>query len=387
MGREKYKMKDVREHPPLTRAEIDLTALAHNYRELRRLAAPSAKMMAVVKADGYGHGAVRVSQLALENGADWLAVARISEVVQLRESGIVAPLLLFGICFPEYIAYLVENSVRASVSTLASAKSLSEKAGQLGVRLKIHIKVDSGMGRLGVATEEVGQTVQSVLDIAVLPHLEVEGLYTHFASADSADKRSANGQLNIFKELLTELDKHNFEVPLRHAANSAATIELPDSHLDLVRPGIAQYGLWPSGETDRSLIDLKPVMSLKSSIIQLKEVPAGFKVSYGSTYETPERTRIAAVPVGYADGYPRLLSSRGVMLVRGIRVPVVGRVCMDLTMIDVGGVDGVETGDEVVWLGQQDTEIISAEEIAASVQTINYEIVTSITSRVERVYF
>ena len=379
-------MKEVRSYPPLTRAEIDLTALAHNYRELRRLAAPSAKMMAVVKADGYGHGAVRVSQIALENGADWLAVARIDEVTQLREGGIEAPLLLFGICFPEYITYLVENSVRASVSTLASAKRLSEKAGLLGVRLKIHIKVDTGMGRLGVATEEVTRTVQSVLNIAALPHLEVEGLYTHFASADSADKSSANMQLTLFKELLAELDRHHFEVPLRHAANSAATIELPESHLDLVRPGIAQYGLWPSGDTNRSLIDLKPVMSLKSRIIQLKEVPAGFKISYGSTYETPERTRIATIPVGYADGYPRLLSSRGVMLVRGVRVPVVGRVCMDLTMIDVAGVEGVEVGDEVVWMGQQGTEVISAEEIAASVQTINYEVVTSITSRVERIY-
>jgi len=379
-------MKEVREYPHLTRAEIDLTALAHNYQELRRLAAPSAQMMAVVKADGYGHGAVRVSLIALENGADCLAVARISEVVQLREGGIEAPLLLFGICFPEDIAYLVENNTRASVSTLASAKLLSEKAGQLGVRLKIHIKVDTGMGRMGLATEEVSRTVKLVLDIAALSHLEVEGLYTHFASADSADKRSVNMQLILFKELLAELEQHKFEVPLRHAANSAATIELPESHLDLVRTGIAQYGLWPSVETDRSLIDLKPVMSLKSSIIQLKEVPAGFKISYGSTYETPERTRIATIPVGYADGYPRLLSSRGVMLVRGVRVPVVGRVCMDLTMLDVGGVAGVKTGDEVVWMGQQGAESISAEEIAASVQTINYEVVTSITPRVERVY-
>jgi len=257
----------------------------------------------------------------------------------------------------------------------------------LGVRLQVHIKVDTGMGRLGEVTDEMNRTVRTVLEIAALAHLEVEGLYTHFASADSADKSSATRQLNLFMELLAELKKHQFEVPLRHAANSAATIELPESHLDLVRPGIAQYGLWPSAETDRSLIDLKPVMSLKSSIIQLKEVPAGFKVSYGSTYEARDRTRIATIPVGYADGYPRLLSSRGVMLVRGVRVPVVGRVCMDLTMIDLGGVEGVETGDEVVWLGQQGAEKISAEEIAESVQTINYEVVTSITSRVERCYF
>lgn len=379
-------MRDIRKFPPLTRAEIDLAALAHNYRELRRLAAPSARMMAVVKADGYGHGAIRVSETALANGADWLAVARISEVVQLREGGIEAPLLLFGLCFPEYVAYLAENNTRASVNSLESARLLSEEAGRLGVRLKVHIKVDTGMGRLGIVSGGINRAARSILDLAELPHLEIEGLYTHFASADSSDKDFARKQLHLFLELLAELKKHNFEVPLRHAANSAATIELPESHLDLVRPGIAQYGLWPSGESDRSLIDLKPVMSLKSRIIQLKEVPAGFKISYGCTYETENPTRIATVPVGYADGYNRLLSSRGAMLLHGVRVPVVGRVCMDLTMIDVGGVKGVEIGDEVVWLGRQGEEIISAEGMADSLQTINYEVVTSITARVDRDY-
>ena len=386
MGRGKCKMRDIRKFPPLTRAEIDLAALAHNYRELRRLAAPSARMMAVVKADGYGHGAIRVSETALANGADWLAVARISEVVQLREGGIEAPLLLFGLCFPEYVAYLAENNTRASVNSLESARLLSEEAGRLGVRLKVHIKVDTGMGRLGIVSGGINRAARSILDLAELPHLEIEGLYTHFASADSSDKDFARKQLHLFLELLAELKKHNFEVPLRHAANSAATIELPESHLDLVRPGIAQYGLWPSGESDRSLIDLKPVMSLKSRIIQLKEVPAGFKISYGCTYETENPTRIATVPVGYADGYNRLLSSRGAMLLHGVRVPVVGRVCMDLTMIDVGGVKGVEIGDEVVWLGRQGEEIISAEGMADSLQTINYEVVTSITARVDRDY-
>ncbi|NQU62834.1 MAG: alanine racemase, partial [SAR324 cluster bacterium] len=340
-------MSKIREFPPLTRADINLTALAHNYRELRRLATPSAKIMAVVKADGYGHGALSVSETALANGADWLAVARICEVVQLREGGIIAPLLLFGLCFPEYVAYLAENNARASVNSLFSARLLAEEANRLGVRLKVHIKVDTGMGRLGAVACEMKRTVTSILQMAALPHLEIEGLYTHFASADSANKDSARKQLDLFLELLAELKRHQFDVPLVHAANSAATIELPASHLGMVRPGIAQYGLWPSEESDRHLIDLKPVMSLKSRIIQLKEVPAGFKISYGSTYETAAPTRIATVPVGYADGYNRLLSSRGVMLVHGLRVPVVGRVCMDLTMLDVGQVDGVEIGDEV----------------------------------------
>jgi alanine racemase len=390
-------MNDSHKFLSLTRAEIDLAALAHNYRELGRILSPSALMMAVVKADGYGHGAIKVSETALKNDVHWLAVARMNEVVQLREGGISAPLLLFGYCFPEYVAYLVEYDTRASVASLESAQILSSEADQLGVRLKVHIKVDTGMGRLGVVSDqllsadyskdELSDSVRAILEISRLPHLEVEGIYTHFADADCADKHSARKQLALFMDILEKLRKQGFEVPLRHAANSAAIIELPESHLDLVRPGIAQYGLWPFAETDRQLIDLHPVMSLKSTIIQVKEVSVGFKISYGSTYETSERTRIATVPMGYADGYNRILSSRGCMLVRGSRAPIVGRVCMDLTMIDVGHIEGVQSGDEVVIMGRQKNEQISADEIAGLVNSINYEIVSTITSRVEKRYF
>jgi len=389
-------MVDAGIYPELVRADIDLSALAHNCRELRRLTAPSATLMAVVKADGYGHGAVPVSRVALKNGADWLAVARFSEVVQLREAGIEAPVLLLGYCSPAHAAVLAGRNCRVSVASLEAARELSAVAGREGVVLRVHVKVDTGMGRLGIAVDGLllpgikmdhpGRALSDVLEIARLPHLEIEGIYTHFACADSADKGSAQTQLSRFQEFLEQLRKQGFECPIRHAANSAATIEMPDSHLDLVRPGIAQYGLWPSADTNRRLIDLKPVMSLKSQIVQLKDVPAGFRISYGSTYETAVPTRIATVPIGYADGYSRLLSSRGEMLVRGIRVPVVGRVCMDLTMIDVGAVDGVATGDEVVVMGGQGREEITADEIAELLSTINYEVVTSIAARVERRY-
>ena len=383
--------------PSLLRAEIDLAALSHNYQELRRLASPEAQMMAVVKADGYGHGAVRVSETALDNGVQWLAVARMSEVVQLRQGGLDAPLLLFGCCLQEYVGYMAEQDVRASVASLESAQTLSEEACRIGKRLKVHVKVDTGMGRFGIVSDlllvsggsgvNLSRTAQTILEIARLPHLEIEGIYTHFACADFADKTSAGQQLERFMVLLGQLKQSGLEVPFRHAANSAATIELPESHLDLVRPGIAQYGLWPSAEeSDRSLIDLRPVMSLKSNIIQVKEVPAGFKISYGSTHETTERTRIATVPVGYADGYDRVLSSRGSMLVRGVKVPIVGRVCMDLTMIDVGGAGDVQPDDEVVILGRQGDNEITADDIASLVSTINYEIVSALTSRVERCY-
>lgn len=382
--------------PALTRAHIDLDALAHNYRELRRVASPAARMMAVVKADGYGHGAERVSRVALENGADYLAVARISEAVALRETGIAAPIVLFGFALPDYVAYLAANDIQASVDSLAAARRLSDEALRVGTTIQVHIKFDTGMGRLGLLAEplapfgdpgaKISRAVQAVLDIARLPGVSIEGLYTHFANADAADKSHARFQFSLFMEILEELARNGFEAPLRHAANSAAVIDMPETHLDMIRPGIAQYGLRPSAEVDMEKIDLRPVMTLASTIINVKAVPAGFKISYGSTYITPAPTRIATVPIGYADGFDRLLSSKGEMLVHGMRVPIVGRVCMDLTMIDVGRVPDAAVGDEAVVFGRQGNQRISADELAAHVGTINYEIVSSLTSRVQRVY-
>lgn len=382
--------------PSLTRARIDLRALANNYRELRRITAPSARIMAVVKADAYGHGAIEVSRVALANGADYLAVARISEAVALREAGIAAPMLLFGFALPEYAAYLAANDIRASVDSLASAQRISDEARRCGVTVAVHIKFDTGMGRLGLladalaptgdVTAEISRAVQEVLEIARLPGVTVEGLYTHFANADARDRGHARMQFGLFMEILDELKRHGFDAPLRHAANSAAIIEMPETHLDMVRPGIAQYGLRPSAEVNLEGIDLRPVMTLTSTVINVKEVPAGFKISYGSTYETPAPSRIATIPIGYADGFDRLLSSKGMMLVHGVRAPIVGRVCMDLTMIDVGHVPDVAVGDEVVVFGRQGDQEISADEVAALVGTINYEIVSTLKSRVQRVY-
>jgi alanine racemase len=389
-------MNTISEFPPLTWAEIDLGALAHNMRALRKITSDSAAIMAVVKADGYGHGAVPVSKVALTNGAEYLAASRFSEVVQLRNAGIQAPLLLFGFCHPCHVGYLTENDARASVHSIESARLLSEEAGRLGVKLKVHVKIDTGMGRLGLvchgSADEVDtrgavrRVVTAILEISSLPNLELEGIYTHFANAHITDKGDARRQFQLFMEILEELKKQSLEVHIRHAANSAATIEMPETHLDLVRTGIALYGLWPSGEIDRNLIDLKPVMSIKSHIILLKEVPAEFRISYGSTYKTSHPTKIATVPIGYADGYNRLLSSRGSMLVRGVRTPILGRICMDFTMIDVGQVADVRVDDEVVVLGRQGKEEITADTLAGLLETINYEVVSSITSRVEKVY-
>ncbi len=382
--------------PPLTWAEIDLGALAHNYRELRRVTKSSAVMMAVVKADGYGHGAPQVARVALENGAELLAVARMGEAIRLREAGISAPILLFGHSLPAYVDILAVSDIRAALNSLDGARSISAQAVRRKTSIKAHIKVDTGMGRLGLLADEIAiqtdageqfnRAVNDILSISALPGIEVEGIFTHFATADSRDKRYATTQLSRFTRLLETLETHSLRVRYRHAANSAAIIEMPESHLDLVRPGIAQYGLWPSDEVDKQRIHLKPVMSIKSRVIHVKDVGADFAVSYGSTHVTSHPTRIATIPIGYADGYNRVLSSNGYMLVKGVRAPIIGRVCMDLTMIDVGHVPDVSLEDEVVILGSQGDETISADEIAKKAGTINYEIVSSLTSRVPRVY-
>jgi alanine racemase len=376
-------------------AEIDLKAIAHNVAALRRITQPESKMMAVVKANGYGHGAIEVAQCALQNGAATLGVARIEEGIQIREAGIRAPILIFGYTLADLAADLLKYELTPCVYTVESARKLSGTAASLGKKIKAHLKVDTGMGRLGQlannfkadnSTAINADDIEEVLAMAGLNGLELEGIFTHFATADSSDKSYAEKQLHLFINYLKRLQQAGVDPPVTHAANSAALIDMPQSHLDMVRPGIAIYGLYPSDEVQKKKVGLKPAMALKTRIIHLKKVPAGFKVSYGSTHETQKPTTIATVPVGYADGLSRGLSSRGQMLVHGQRVPIIGRVCMDLTMLDVGGTEDVQMGDEVVIFGQQGNETLSVDEMAALLKTINYEIVSTITARVPRVY-
>ena len=380
----------------LTWAEVDLNAYAHNIRELRRITNPKARLMAVVKADGYGHGAVKTARTALQNGAAALGVARIEEAVKLRKAGLEAPILIFGYSLLQSASMLMEHGLAQAVSSTRTAAALSDQAQRSGKKIKVHIKVDSGMGRLGLLLDDMTGPMpekdadavcrREIETISRLPGIEVEGIFTHFATADSADKSYANRQLERFLNFLQELRREGLMPPIAHAANSGALIDMPDSHLDMVRPGIATYGLYPSDEVNKNSIELRPVMALKSRIIHLKRVPPGFSISYGATFNTKRATTIATIPVGYADGLNRLLSSAGHMLVHGRKMPIVGRVCMDLTMLDVGDLNGVEIEDEVVVFGSQGDEAITADEIAAQLNTINYEIVTSITGRVPRVY-
>lgn len=381
---------------PVTRAEIDLQAVRHNLDQLKGLIAAPTAIMAVVKADAYGHGAVEVAKTLVEQGIPYLAVARFSEAITLRRAGIGVPILLFGHTYPEYLSPMLKHDIRASINTVDSAKILSEAARHRRGKVLVHVKVDTGMGRLGLVCDGLAlpgpdkssrkQAVQAVLQIASLPHLEIEGIYTHFANADAPNVDHTYLQFSLFMDVLSELKRNGLEPQFRHAANSAALIRMPETHLDLVRPGIALYGLRPSSDLGRSQIDLKPAMSIKTNIIQLKMVSAGFRVSYGGTHETEGPTTLATVPIGYADAYSRLLSSRGYMLVRGQRAPVVGRVCMDLTVLDVGHIPNVGPEDEVVVLGRQGAQEITAHEIAELINTIHYEIISTITARVPRIF-
>jgi alanine racemase len=369
---------------PLVWAEIDLQAIAHNVRELRRVTKPEARLMAAVKANAYGHGMVEVAKAVLQSGVDELGVARIEEAVQLREAGIDTPILIFGKTPSSMNERLIEFDLRPTVFDAETAEALSKTASSKGAKIKTHVKVDTGMGRLGIMPEKV--RVNDVTRMAKLPGIEIEGIYTHFATADVTDKTYARKQFELFSKFLDQLDQSGIVIPIKHAANSAAVIDLPETHLDMVRPGISVYGLYPSEDVDKTQVSLQPAMELKARIIHLKRVPAGFKVSYGSTYETKADTAIATIPIGYGDGYSRLLSSRGEMLVRGQRAPVAGRVCMDLTMLDVGHIPDVKLEDEVVIFGKQGNNSIHVDEIASILNTINYEVVTTVANRVPRIF-
>lgn len=399
-------------------AEIDLAAYRHNIESLKRLLAPEVPLMAVVKADGYGHGAVAVSEAALTAGAEWLGVARPEEAQALRREGLGTPILVFGALEAHQVVPMAADNIVATVFSRSQAESLSASATADGQVLRVHVKIDTGMGRLGLravadpGTEqaEIGavtgapgprQAVNDLLAIASFPGIDVEGIYTHFASADrdsvgrdrvgtnSVERDSgsdARCQLDRFLDLVERARLAGLEIPLRHAANSAALIAMPESHLDLVRAGIATYGFCPAAEMNCDGLDLRPAMHLKSRIIQLQKVPADTPLSYGGSYRTKEPTMIATVSIGYADGLSRGLSPGGTLLVGGRRAPIVGRVCMDLTLIDVGAIAGVAVGDEVSIFGGCQEPRIPAEEVASLLNTIHYEIVSTITARVPRLY-
>jgi len=366
-----------------TYIEINLSAIRHNLEEVRQAVGPERRILAPVKANAYGHGMLQVARTALEAGASMLGVAYLDEAVALRQAGIGAPILIFGSELPENAPEIVHWGLRATLCTYELAKALSQAAVRLRRNAVVHIKVDTGMGRIGLKVEEIREFLRRILE---LPGIVVEGIYTHFATADgSGDGEFALAQMEHFRRVVSQLRKEGMELPIAHAANSAAVLRFPSAHLDMVRPGIMLYGLEPFPGASY-LADIRPAMTLKSRIVFLKEVPPGASVSYGRTFVAGRRTRIATVPIGYGDGYPRALSNRGKALVRGKRARIVGNICMDQLMLDVTHVEGVRVGDEVVLIGEQGDERITAEELASLAGTINYEIVTSLNGRIPRVY-
>ena len=374
-------------------ATINKKAIEENVQKLKMLLKKDVNLMAVVKADAYGHGAIQTARIALKNGANSLGVSRIGEAIELRNDGIDAPILIFGYTPPMMVEKLIKYDLIQTVYSLEIAKIYSSIACGKGAsvkrcRIKTHLKVDTGMGRAGIVIdfENKINILSEIKTILHLSGIDLQGIYTHFASSDSLNKSYTEKQFERFLFLIEQLNSLGIQIPLYHAANSAAIIDLPYTHLDMVRAGIAIYGLYSSPEMDKKQCKLIPAMELKSQIIFLKKVPAGFNVSYGMTYTTKKPTIIATVPIGYADGYSRLLSSKGQMLVREQIVPVVGRVCMDQLLLDVGAVSGVRQGDEVVILGKQGSSMISADKIALWSKTINYEVVSSIATRVPKIY-
>ncbi|MGQ0792771.1 MAG: alanine racemase [Deltaproteobacteria bacterium] len=355
-----------------TWAEIDISALKSNFRRVRERAGRGVCVLCVVKADAYGHGAVQVAKALVREGADMLGVATIAEALELRDSGISSPLVLLGGVLPEDAPFVVKADLTPALFSAASARSLSAAAHKFGKIVKYHLKIDTGMNRLGVCTDGVARLIS---EIGNLPNIEMEGVFTHFSHADSTNRDFTLRQISLFETELSALKKRGFNPLYIHLANSAAALRFPEAHGNLVRPGIMLYG---GGGAE-----LQPVMRFKTRVIQLKSIPAGASVSYGGTFSASRPSVIAVLPVGYADGYMRRLSNRARVSINGRLAPVVGAVCMDLIMIDVTDVPMVKEGDEVTLFGD---ELVSAWDVASWADTISYEIFTSVGRRVPRVY-
>jgi len=376
----------------LTWAEIDLDAITFNAAGLKARAGGQAELMVAVKANGYGHGAVQVARAAMAGGATRLAVHRTLEGVQLRQAGITATILIMGYTLPAESEQIVRWNLTPTVNSKPQAEALAAAAVAQGKTLPVHVKVDTGMGRYGLLPEEVLDFVRFLAGLAWVSGdpqpgkgLMLEGLYTHHAVADLADKSFTHHQFNIYTDVVKQLEGAGFTFPLKHVCNSATTLDLPEMAWNMVRCGIALYGLRPSDEVAPA-IPLRPALTLKSRVARVRTLPAGASISYGRTYITDRATRVALVPVGYGDGYHRLLSNRAAVLIHGQRARIVGRVCMDQFVVDVDRIPGVQLHDEVVLVGRQGEGHIPAEEVARWAETINYEVTTSLLPRVVRIY-
>ena len=363
--------------------EINLDNIAHNMREIRRVS-KSKDIIAVIKADAYGHGALDVAPVLLENGATRFAVAILSEAIELRIGGITAPILILGFTPIEQVEEVFKYDIEQTVYTLEHVKEISKKALEFNIKAKIHIKLDTGMGRIGFLPDE--KSIKEVQIINELPNLSVVGLFSHFSSADEKDKEYTYYQLNKFNWFYHRLKALSVDIKMRHIANSPSITDLPEAHFEAVRPGIILYGYYPSKEVFENKIKLKYVMEIKAKIVHIKTLPMGEYISYGRDFITKEESIIATLPIGYADGYTRLLKNKGKVIINGQFAPVVGRICMDQCMIDITHIKGVKTGDEVILMGESQECSFTADNIAECIGTINYEILCMVSKRLPRVY-
>ena len=368
-------------------ADIDLDAVQFNFDQMSKNIPQGTKIMAVVKTDAYGHGAVPLASFMEPCEKLWgFATATVDEAVELRQAGIKKPILILGYTFPECYTHIVKNEIRQTIFTLDMAKALSNEAVRQNKKAYIHIKLDTGMGRIGY--QNAKEAAADAEKISKLPMLEIEGVFTHFANADTSSQENTLRQLEKFDEMIEAMEAVGVTFSLKHCANSAGIIELTDQKFDLVRAGIISYGLWPSDEVKKDVVQLKPILSLKSHVVYVKEVGPGCAVSYGSTWVAEEKRKIATIPIGYGDGYPRSLSNKGYVLIKGCKAPIVGRVCMDQMMVDVTDIpEEIRVGDRVTLIGQDGDLTITAEEIGDLSGRFNYELVCDLGNRIPRIYY
>lgn len=364
-----------------TRAEIDARALRNNLKGIRNKVKPHVKVMAIVKANAYGHGIVEVSKILADEQVDYLGVGFLEEGILLRNAGITRPILVLGGVLGEQTSQFLEHNLEITISSIELARRVDNEAGILGKKARVHLKIDTGMERIGVRAENA---LPFAPETAKLPNIELVGIYSHFATSDEKEKSFAHEQLQRFTNAVKAIEGAGIRIPLKHMANSGAILDIPEAYFNMVRAGIILLGVYPSRETSES-VPLKPVLSLKSKVVFLKEVPAGRSIGYGRTYYTKEPTRIATIPVGYGDGYSRMLSHKVEVLIHGKRFHGVGTVCMDQIMVDVGNDKSIHVGDDVTLIGRDGTEEITPWDLAKKIGTNQYEVLCMIAARVPRV--
>lgn len=376
------------EHYDRVWAEIDLDAIAFNIESIKKQIQEKTQIVAVIKADGYGHGAIPIAEMLENDSRVWgYAVATAEEAMTLRQSGMKKPILILAYTFPSAYEELIQNEIRMTVFTLEMAQALSKESVKQGKCCKIHIKMDTGMTRIGMQPDS--DSIALIKQIAALENIEIEGIFTHFARADETDRTKAYEQLRQFQDFIAQLEESaGIQIPMKHCSNSAGIVEMPEANMDAVRAGIILYGLWPSDEVKaHGKIALMPSLCLKSRVVYVKTVPAGREISYGGTFTTKRETRVATICVGYGDGYPRSLSNKGYVLIKGQKAPILGRVCMDQFMVDITDIEGiVQVGEEVTLIGKDMGEEITMEALGALSGRFNYELACDLGKRIPRVY-